>query len=363
MRVGIQDGIPFGACFWKYDVPAHSVGRALHRERPVAQVRDEHRRDRAVVLEQVLLRDPLVGEQDAFRAREADRPWCHAAGCTDLGGHCRCACLPFRVMRLRSLRRSFEWRRGCLFVQQAPRPFPALMERRPTVNVCFRGEFPVQGAKGDLRMNDREHAAWQGFLTLHATLTEEIDRSLRKTHGLTLQHFEVLLHLDRAPGNRMRMGDLASSVRLSQSGASRLVDRVESRRSRRPSGMRRGRTGPLRATLGDRKGAVARGTPHVCRERSGPFSRALRRSPAAQACGRLEALPGDVDRIGRARAGVADLGLLGSGYAPGRIRTSVPRIRSPPISLRKRRFSRLSKPFLVSSPGILLPDNPSSFSS
>jgi len=76
-------------------------------------------------------------------------------------------------------------------------------------------------------MNDREHAAWQGFLTLHATLTDEIDKSLRETHGLTLQHFEVLLHLDRAPGNRMRMGDLASAVRLSQSGASRLVDRVE----------------------------------------------------------------------------------------------------------------------------------------
>ena len=76
-------------------------------------------------------------------------------------------------------------------------------------------------------MTDREHAAWQGFLTLHATLTEEIDRSLRERHGLTLQHFEVLLHLDEAPGNRMRMTDLASSVRLSQSGASRLVDRVE----------------------------------------------------------------------------------------------------------------------------------------
>jgi YD repeat-containing protein len=76
-------------------------------------------------------------------------------------------------------------------------------------------------------MNDREHAAWQGFLTLHATLTEEIDKSLRETNGLTLQHFEVLLHLDRAPGHRMRMGDLAHLVRLSQSGASRLVDRVE----------------------------------------------------------------------------------------------------------------------------------------
>jgi len=76
-------------------------------------------------------------------------------------------------------------------------------------------------------MNDREHAAWQGFLTLHATLTEEIDRALRETHGLTLQHFEVLMHLDRAPDHRMRMGDLASLVRLTQSGASRLVDRVE----------------------------------------------------------------------------------------------------------------------------------------
>jgi DNA-binding MarR family transcriptional regulator len=76
-------------------------------------------------------------------------------------------------------------------------------------------------------MNDRDHAAWLGFLSLHASLTDEIDRSLRETHGMTMQHFEVLLHLDRAPGNRMRMGDLATSVRLSQSGASRLVDRVE----------------------------------------------------------------------------------------------------------------------------------------
>jgi len=76
-------------------------------------------------------------------------------------------------------------------------------------------------------MTDREHAAWQGFLTLHATLTEELDRSLRETHGMSLQHFEVLLHLERAPDNRMRMGDLATSVRLTQSGASRLVDRVE----------------------------------------------------------------------------------------------------------------------------------------
>jgi hypothetical protein len=57
-------------------------------------VRDEHRRDRAVVLEQVPLRDPLVGEQDAFRAREADRSRRHAAGCT-----CPVVCMSTRAGR------------------------------------------------------------------------------------------------------------------------------------------------------------------------------------------------------------------------------------------------------------------------
>ena len=71
-------GHPLRRLLLEVDVPGHSVGRALHRERPVAQVRDEHRRDCAVVLEQILLRDPFVGKQDAFRAREADRPRCHA---------------------------------------------------------------------------------------------------------------------------------------------------------------------------------------------------------------------------------------------------------------------------------------------
>lgn len=72
-----------------------------------------------------------------------------------------------------------------------------------------------------------ELAAWRGFLRVHAALVRELDRELEATHGLPLSHYEVLLHLEAAPGNRLRMSELATSVLLSQSGITRLVDRLE----------------------------------------------------------------------------------------------------------------------------------------
>jgi DNA-binding MarR family transcriptional regulator len=39
--------------------------------------------------------------------------------------------------------------------------------------------------------------------------------------------FEVLIRLSRSPGQRLRLTELANQVRLSTSGLSRLVDRVE----------------------------------------------------------------------------------------------------------------------------------------
>ena len=71
-RVGIQSGMCFGASFWKKNLPCHAVGVALHRERPVVQVRHEHGRDRAVVGEQVALRDPLVRPEELVEVRELE---------------------------------------------------------------------------------------------------------------------------------------------------------------------------------------------------------------------------------------------------------------------------------------------------
>src|SRR5688572_24962600 len=76
------------------------------------------------------------------------------------------------------------------------------------------------------QLNARELAAWRGFLRVHASLVRDLDRELEEAHGLPLSHYEVLLHLANAPDERMRMSDLASSVLLSQSGVTRLVDRL-----------------------------------------------------------------------------------------------------------------------------------------
>ena len=46
-------------------------------------------------------------------------------------------------------------------------------------------------------------------------------------HDLPLSSFEVLKYLSDAEGERMRMCDLASSILLSRSGLTRLVDRLE----------------------------------------------------------------------------------------------------------------------------------------
>jgi DNA-binding MarR family transcriptional regulator len=77
------------------------------------------------------------------------------------------------------------------------------------------------------RLSPLELAAWRGFIRVHAALVRELDRELELEHGLPLTHYEVLLHLDNAPEHRLRMSELASSVLLSQSGITRLVDRME----------------------------------------------------------------------------------------------------------------------------------------
>ena len=77
------------------------------------------------------------------------------------------------------------------------------------------------------RLSPLELAAWGGLLRTHARLVRELDRELEAAHGLPLTQYEVLLHLERAPHQRLRMSELARSVLLSQSGVTRLVDRLE----------------------------------------------------------------------------------------------------------------------------------------
>jgi len=71
-----------------------------------------------------------------------------------------------------------------------------------------------------------ELAAWRGLLRAYGALVHDLDTELRAAHDLSLHEYEVLLVLSDAPESRMRMSDLAAAVLLSQSGLTRLVDRL-----------------------------------------------------------------------------------------------------------------------------------------
>lgn len=72
-----------------------------------------------------------------------------------------------------------------------------------------------------------EERAWRSLVKAHACLVKRIDAQLEAAHGLPLSSHEVLQRLAAAPGGKLRMHDVASSVMLSRSGLTRLVDRLE----------------------------------------------------------------------------------------------------------------------------------------
>jgi DNA-binding MarR family transcriptional regulator len=83
--------------------------------------------------------------------------------------------------------------------------------------------------------------AWLALLRTHAGLWDRLEASFRRDHGLSIARYDVLAHVELA-GGRLRLSELASSIVLSPSGLSKLVDRMEAsglvRRSPDPSDAR-----------------------------------------------------------------------------------------------------------------------------
>ena len=69
--------------------------------------------------------------------------------------------------------------------------------------------------------------AFVALLHAHATATRQLNAQLTADHGLTINDYEVLLRLARAPERRMRRVDLADQVLLTASGITRLLDGLE----------------------------------------------------------------------------------------------------------------------------------------
>jgi DNA-binding MarR family transcriptional regulator len=69
--------------------------------------------------------------------------------------------------------------------------------------------------------------AWVSFLRAHAAITRELSAQLQREHGLTLNDYEVLLHLRQADEGMLRRVDLAERVLLTASGITRLLEGLE----------------------------------------------------------------------------------------------------------------------------------------
>ena len=69
--------------------------------------------------------------------------------------------------------------------------------------------------------------SWVSFIRAHAAITRELSAQLQREHGLTLNDYEVLLHLSHAEGKMMRRVDLAGRILLTASGITRLLEGLE----------------------------------------------------------------------------------------------------------------------------------------
>ena len=73
-------------------------------------------------------------------------------------------------------------------------------------------------------LSDDEQRTWRGLVHLILELQAEQEQALVGAHGITEGEYGVLVSLSEAEDHRLRMCDLAATLRLSPSGLTRRVD-------------------------------------------------------------------------------------------------------------------------------------------
>jgi DNA-binding MarR family transcriptional regulator len=86
-------------------------------------------------------------------------------------------------------------------------------------------EYPPLVAGGIAR--DPRLGAWRAFVEAHTAVMDVLERELTERRGISLTWYDALLQLSEAPGQRLRMSELADSIVISRSGFSRAARRME----------------------------------------------------------------------------------------------------------------------------------------
>jgi DNA-binding MarR family transcriptional regulator len=84
--------------------------------------------------------------------------------------------------------------------------------------------MPPQATKSE---NSVAIEAFVRLVRANAAVTGQLSAQLNADHGLSINAYEALLHLVRAPDSRMRRVDLANGLLLTAGGVTRLLDGLE----------------------------------------------------------------------------------------------------------------------------------------
>lgn len=88
--------------------------------------------------------------------------------------------------------------------------------------------IPYDGLVADATGTSAEEwAVWRAFLAAHAQLSLEIDRRLRRAHGLSQGEYGTLAALLEAPERRLKVKEIADLLGWERSRVSHLVTRME----------------------------------------------------------------------------------------------------------------------------------------
>jgi DNA-binding MarR family transcriptional regulator len=78
-------------------------------------------------------------------------------------------------------------------------------------------------------LDDREMAAWSGFMTMRFKLLAHLARELQRQTGLSEADYDVLVALSDAPEQRLRLGELGARLDWEKSRLSKQISRMSTR--------------------------------------------------------------------------------------------------------------------------------------
>ncbi|MEU8591334.1 MarR family transcriptional regulator [Streptomyces sp. NPDC048664] len=76
-------------------------------------------------------------------------------------------------------------------------------------------------------LTPEEQRAWRSYLAASWLLEDTVDRQLQQEAGMPHLYYSVLANLSDAPGHRMRMTDLAETLKITRSRLTYAVTRLE----------------------------------------------------------------------------------------------------------------------------------------